>query len=275
MIIAIASGKGGTGKTTLSVSLALAAKNEAILVDADVEEPNSNILYSKNIKKKIIGTTELPVIDPEKCDFCKKCSEFCAFNAIVVLDKLKVFPVKDLCKGCGGCKIVCPQNAISEADRRIGEIGFSDDGSFIEGRLDIGEATSTTLIRQLFEKLPDDKDIIVDCPPGAAHPTVESMKMADIVILVTEPTPFGIHDLKEALVITRELKKKVFVIVNRSDLGIEKIENEIGGIPIIMSIPFSKEIAFNYSKGTAPYEISDAWAGKFDKLWQDIREMAR
>ena len=277
MIVSVASGKGGTGKTTVAVSLAIAAA-PITLIDADVEEPNANILL--HAEKSTIRKASLPFpeIDMKKCDFCEKCSDFCAYNAIVVLKGLKVFAVPEICKSCGGCKLVCPQNAISEKPRDIGYISFGEKGdvSFEEGLLNIGESSATPLIRMLFDFVDgESKNIVIDCPPGAAHPTVESIKRADVVLLVTEPTPFGLHDLKEALVITRTLNKRTALVINRADIGTDEILKfaDSNKLPVLMEIPYDEEIARNYSKGISPAEFSPRWREKFLNLWTKIEGM--
>jgi len=312
MLVSIASGKGGTGKTTVSVSLAIAAEN-ITLVDADVEEPNANILLraDRSTAKKV--SLPFPVFDMNKCDFCEKCSDFCAFNAIVVLKDNKVFAVPEICKSCGACKLVCPQDAISEEPRDIGYIRFGErmNVNFIEGEMNIGQAHPPPLIHELFKYIPGGEvignrssvigshapngggrgtdyrspitdygvlsggDVIVDCPPGAAHPMVESVRQADFVILVTEPTPFGLHDVKEALTITESLKKRVGLVINRADIGTDElakfaVEREI---PILMEIPYSDEIASFYSMGRSPAEFSPQWRDKFAQLWMKIKSM--
>ena len=278
MIVSIASGKGGTGKTTVAVSLAISAA-PVTLVDSDVEEPNANILLRAERSTSKKASLPFPKIDMSKCDFCEKCSDFCAYNGIVVLKGLKVFAVPEICKSCGGCLIVCPQNAITEEPRDIGYIKFGErlNVHIIEGELNIGESSATPLVRMLRNYFPSSGDVIVDCPPGAAHPTVESVRAADFVLLVTEPTPFGIHDLKEALVITSELNKKVGLVINRADIGTDEVEKLASekNIPILMKIPFSTEIAQNYSRGHSPAEFSEYWRNEFARLWQKIEEQVK
>ncbi len=276
MIVSIASGKGGTGKTTVAVSLALAAQ-DVTLLDADVEEPNANILLHAQINSVKKATVPFPEIDLNKCDFCEECSKFCAYNAIVVLKGLKVFAVPEMCKSCGGCVLVCPQKAIKEVPREIGYIrhGEKNKIKFIDGDLNVGESFATPLIRQLFDFVVGG-DIIVDCPPGAAHPMVESVRRADFVVLVTEPTPFGIHDLKEALIITDSLNKKVGIVVNRADIGDEEVRKlaKEREIPILAEIPYDDRIAKWYSQGQAPVAMSSEWRDKFVELWRKIKALS-
>ncbi len=274
MRIAVASGKGGTGKTTLSVSLAISMGN-VWLVDADVEEPNSAILLNPEMEEEKIVGLPLPVIDRDICDFCGKCRDFCAFNAIVVLEGLKTFPVSEMCKGCMGCSMVCPQGAITYKDRRIGVIGTGRKSgiTFLEGRLDIGQSSATPLIRQLKQAIPDDVDAIIDAPPGAAHPMVEAVRDADFLVLITEPTPFGLHDLKEALVVAEELSLKTGVVINRSDIGDSGMRDCLGDIPVLAEFPFERTVGEAYSKGIPPVFVSQHWREGLFNVEKRIRSL--
>ncbi len=275
MVIAVASGKGGTGKTTISVSLAIAAA-PVVLVDADVEEPNANILLRAEHSSVKRASLPFPIVDVVKCDFCEKCSEFCAYNAIVVLKGLKVFAVPEICKSCGGCALVCPQDAIREKPRDIGYIKFGErlNVKLIEGELKIGETQATPLIRMLWKNIPNDLDVIIDSPPGAAHPMVEAVRNSDFVLLVTEPTPFGLHDLREAMVVVKSLGKKAGLLINRADVGTDEIRRfaSENNLPILMEIPFDEQIARHYSMGWAPAEFSAQWREEFRKLWVRMKE---
>ncbi|RKZ32828.1 (4Fe-4S)-binding protein [bacterium] len=276
MIVAIASGKGGTGKTTVAVSLAISS-SPITLIDADVEEPNANILLRANKPTSKQARLPFPIVNMNKCDFCEECSNFCAYNAIVVLEGLRVFAVKEICKSCGGCALVCPKDAIHEQPRTIGHIRKGERGGvkLIEGELNIAETTTTRLIGMLLDYEEKNGDVIIDCPPGAAHPTVESLRYADYVIMVTEPTPLGFHDLKETLMITKKLNKKVGVIINRSDLGnIDSLKKFLNSkkIPVLLEIPFSEDICLHYSRGISPSEYSPQWRETFRKLWNYIKK---
>ena len=274
MVISIASGKGGTGKTTIAVNLAISISN-AQLLDCDVEEPNSHIFIKPEINATISVPIPVPKIDKAKCNYCGRCAEVCEYNAIAVLkDTILVFP--ELCHGCGACSYLCPQNAIGEVKREIGviELGTKGDLQFGHGRLNIGEAMSPPLIRAVKEYSNSSRTVIIDAPPGTSCPVIESIKGSDYCILVTEPTPFGLNDLMLAVEVLRKLKIPFGVVINRSDLGNEdthvycKKEN----ISILMEIPFKKEIAVLYSKGMPLVEQLPEYKKEFSKLYERIKK---
>lgn len=262
MKVAIASGKGGTGKTTLSSNLAsyLSESEDVVLVDLDVEEPNSSLFLSaKEISRKEIFKM-VPSVDLNKCTFCGECNDNCRFNAIMSLDDdVLVFP--DLCHSCYACADLCKTNAISMIPVRNGVLTHMKDNSlsFIESRLDVGQEQSIPLIKQTLdyvdEKFSDDAIILLDSPPGTSCPVIEVTKDADYVILVTEPTPFGLHDLKIAVETMRILNKDFGVVANRYGLGnddlIEYCEAE--KIPLLAKIANDKRVAELYSKGSLLY----------------------
>ena len=252
MIISIASGKGGTGKTTVATSLALSIKSNIQFLDCDVEEPNAYIFLKPQIKYINTASILVPKIDLSKCNFCGKCQEVCTYNVIAVLkDKVLTFP--NLCHGCGGCSLLCPQKAITEVERVIGvvEIGNAGNTQFIHGRLNIGEAMSPPLIRVVKEHINPTRTVIIDVPPGTSCPVVEAVKGSNFCILVTEPTPFGLNDLILAVRTLRKLNIPFGIVINRSDIGDDKLSSycKEENIPILMQIPFKKEIAIAYSKG--------------------------
>lgn len=255
MKIAIASGKGGTGKTTVAANLAAAwaLKGEKVTyVDCDVEEPNGHLFLNPSIKKTDTVGTLVPEVNIELCDGCGKCSEICNFSAIVVLvGKPLTFP--ELCHSCGGCSLVCAPRAITEVSREIGviETGVAGAVDFISGRLRIGEAMPGPLIRKVKLRLPVNNTVIIDSSPGTSCPVVETVKGTDFVLLVTEPTPFGLNDLKLAVEMVRKLELKYSVLVNRAGIGDDRIHRFCAeeGVDLIAEIPDDRKIAEAYSRG--------------------------
>ena len=275
MIIAVASGKGGTGKTTVAVNLALSLEKKTNFLDCDVEEPNAHIFLKPQIEKIEPVSIPIPQIDKSKCNFCGKCAEVCAYNAIAILnDIILLFP--HLCHGCGGCTILCPNNAITEMERSIGVIENGSTGTgninFIQGRLNIGEAMPTPIIRKLKKKTEDRDITIIDAPPGTSCPVIEAVKGSDFCILVTEPTPFGLNDLVLAVEVLKNLKIPCGVIINRADIGDKKIEEycQKEKIQILTKIPFDRKIAEFYSKGIPMIEIIPQYKKEFVKLFENI-----
>jgi len=279
MIISVASGKGGTGKTTIATSLALSLAN-AQLLDCDVEEPNAHIFLKPQIKEKKPSYIPIPEIDEDKCDYCGKCAEICVYNAIAVIapgdnnkkGSVLVFP--SLCHGCGACSELCPQNAIKEVNREIGvvEMGVCGETEFVHGKLNISEAMSPPVIRQVKKYIDPKKTVIIDAPPGTSCPVVTSVKDSDFSILVTEPTPFGLNDLILAVEVIRKLKIPFGVVINRSDLGNNKTEEycKQENIPVLMKIPFKKEIAMAYSKGEPMVKAFPEYKKEFVYLYKQI-----
>ena len=291
MIISVASGKGGTGKTTIAVNLALALakdkeKNVQFL-DCDVEEPNARLFLKPVITNSESVKIPLPKIDDEKCNYCGKCAEVCVFNAIAVTkNKVLVFP--GLCHGCGACTLFCPENAISEQGREIGilEEGKAGSISFIDGRLNIGEPMAPPIIRKIKTKIKKDyngnrsNDIanhhltIIDAPPGTSCPVIESIKDSDYTILVTEPTPFGLHDLILAVEVLKKLNISYGVVLNKCDIGDHQVEEycKKNDISLLLSIPLDREIAVAYSQGIPIAKISPSYEQKFIQLFQKIAQ---
>ncbi|MCK5534398.1 ATP-binding protein [bacterium] len=273
MIISVASGKGGTGKTLVSTSLALAIENNVQLLDCDVEEPNAHIFIKAEIKNKYPAFIPIPQIDKSKCDFCGKCAQVCVYNAIAVL-KQDVLVFKELCHGCGSCSFLCPQKAIREVNK---EIGVVESGNFksielVQGKLNIGEAMSPPLIREVKELINPEKTVIIDAPPGTSCPVIVSVTGTDFCLLVTEPTPFGLNDLILSVEVMRKLKIPFGVAINRCNLGNEETQKycEKENIPILINIPFKKEIAVAYSKGIPLVEAFPEYKRNFQDLLNKV-----
>ena len=278
MIISIASGKGGTGKTTVATNLALSLGSDVQLLDCDVEEPNAHLFIHPTFEKTETITTPVPEVDEKKCNLCGKCGEICQFKAIVVIGET-VLPFYDLCHSCGGCMEVCPEGAITEKGRELGiiERGYHNGLEFTHGILRIGEAMSPPLIRKVRSFTRPDKLTIIDAPPGTSCPVIAAMKDADFILLVTEPTPFGLHDLKLAVGAVRILDIPCGLIINRSDMGDDKVKAyaEKETLPVLMEIPFDRRIAEAYSRGEVLVEVMPEWKEKFLDLYHCIDKMVK
>ena len=280
MIIAIASGKGGTGKTTLATNLAmsLARQNQAVqLLDCDVEEPNCHLFLRPEIETTETVGLPVPQVDEQKCTGCGQCARICQFSAIAcVKKKVLVFP--ELCHGCGGCVRVCPEGAIAEKDREIGvvETGRADGIEFIHGRLRVGEAMSPPLIRAVKAKISGQGTSIIDAPPGTSCPVIEAVKDSHVCLLVTEPTPFGLNDLELAIGMVRTLGIPHGVIINRADIGdrrvVEYCRSE--GIAILMEIADDRRIAQGYSRGELIVDVVPEYEQPFRRLMGKIEALA-
>lgn len=272
MKIAVASGKGGTGKTTIAVNFALSL-GDCTLVDCDVEEPNTNVFLNLELEQVEELNLLVPEIDPNKCTLCEKCSEFCQYNALVTLPKeVLLFP--ELCHGCGGCFLVCEDGAIREQKRSIGMIykGTEQDIRYFQGLLNIGEPMATPLIAALKDEVAEDKLVILDSPPGCACSFIETIRGCDHCILVTEPTPFGLYDLKLAVAVVKELKVPFSVVINKDGVGDDRVDRycEDEGIPVVMKIPYDTEIAKLYSQGTPFVLDKKEWQDKFRDMLEVI-----
>ncbi|RPH49018.1 MAG: (4Fe-4S)-binding protein [Desulfobacteraceae bacterium] len=278
MIISIASGKGGTGKTTVATNMAVSLGGDVQLLDCDVEEPNAHLFIHPVISEVRTITTPVPEVDMKKCNLCGKCGEICQFKAIVVIGKT-VLPFPEMCHSCGGCMEVCPEKAITETGRELGVIerGNRNGLEFIHGKLRVGEAMSPPLIRKVREYARPDALTIIDAPPGTSCPVIASMKGADFVLLVTEPTPFGLNDLKLAVGAVKILDIPCGLVINRSDMGDDKVKiyAEKENLPILMEIPFDRKIAEAYSRGDMIVEVMPEWKEKFLKLYNQIEEMSQ
>jgi MinD superfamily P-loop ATPase len=276
MIIRIASGKGGTGKTTVATNLAVSLGKGVQLLDCDVEEPNAYLFIKPEFERSISVGMPVPEVDEQKCTHCRKCAELCQYKAIVVIGET-VLPFHELCHGCGGCMLVCPEKAITEGTRELGtiEIGHRNGLEFVHGTLRVGEAMSPPLIRKVRSYAKPDRVTIIDAPPGTSCPVIASIKGADFVLLVTEPTPFGLHDLKLAVGAVRILGVPCGLIINRSDMGDDRVrEYSTGeGLPILMEIPFDRSIAEAYSRGQMLIDVQPEWKERFIGLFTRIQEL--
>jgi len=290
MIIAVASGKGGTGKTTVAVSLALSlieggvsgeSKLSApLLVDCDVEEPNIALHLNPELEEERRVGHMIPKVYLSLCTFCGRCAEVCRYNAISVAGQ-RVIIFSDLCHSCGSCRLNCPEGAIEETLEILGTIerGRSGELGFAQGTLQVGRALSVPLIRQLKEWVIPTWDgrgpIILDGPPGTSCPVVETLRGADYALLVTEPTPFGLHDLRLAVEVSREaLGLPVGVVINREGIGDDQVEQYCREekVPIVMRIPYDKRIAEACSEGIPLVEALPEYRGIFRDLYDEIRK---
>lgn len=277
MIISIASGKGGTGKTTVATNLAIAIGSDVQLLDCDVEEPNSHLFIHPVFEKTITVTTPVPKVDEKKCNLCGKCDEICQFKAIIVIADTTVMIFPELCHSCGGCEKVCPENAITETSRELGIIqkGYRNGIEFVHGKLRVGEAMSPPLIVKVRSFTKPDKFTIIDAPPGTSCPVIASMKNTDFILLVTEPTPFGLHDLKLAVGAVKMLNIPCGLVINRSDIGDDKVKDfaKKEGIPVLLEIPFDRNIAEAYSRGDMIVEKLPGFKEKFLTLYDNIKKI--
>lgn len=277
MIISIASGKGGTGKTTIAVNLALALENVQLL-DCDVEEPNAHIFLKPQIEKTEQVTVPVPEIDRTKCNFCEACADVCVFRAINVFKPMSgswdVLVLPELCHNCGACNLFCPQKAITEKQRSLGiiESGHSGSIEYACAKLDIGEPKSPPLIKRLKKRINHDKTVILDCPPGTSCPMMTAVKGSDFCLLVTEPTPFGLHDLNLAVETVRKLGIRFGIFINRAtDSKIIEQYCELVSAPLMGAIPFDRNIARLYSQGDVFLSAKPEYRRFFTELADKIK----
>lgn len=280
MIVAMASGKGGTGKTTVTASLASAWPRPARLVDLDVEEPNLHLFLETDFLDSEEVELEVPAADEELCNYCRACAEICQFKAINVLaEHLLLFT--DMCHGCGGCLAVCPTGALKPSGRVLGQVSWgrikaNGNQELLMGRLRVGEALSPPLIKRVKSRIKRDIDALVDAPPGASCPAVNAVAGADVIVMVTEPTPFGLHDLKLAVAAFRTAEQPLGVVINRAGIGDDRVERFCAekGLPVLASLPYDRAVATNYALGRIPALVSDEWATRFEDLAAAIIRLA-
>jgi len=280
--VAVASGKGGTGKTTVSTSLALSFASEPpLFLDCDVEAPDAHLFLKPTFERRQEVGILIPQVDEARCAHCGRCAEVCQYHAIAVLgEKALVFP--QLCHGCGSCALVCPEKAITETLAVIGvlESGPAAAGvHFARGVLNVGEPMATPVIRQLKQWAAPQpgQAVIIDASPGTSCPVVESARGVDFLLLVTEPTPFGLHDLRLAAQVGRALNLPIGVVINRDGIGDNGVAEFCAaeGLPILLRIPFDRAIAAGIARGRPLVEICPEYTARFQELWAWIVEQTR
>ena len=279
MNIAIASGKGGTGKTTIATNLAKALSQQNIsthFYDCDVEAPNAHIFLNPTFNQKQNVELLVPEVDEEKCTSCGKCAQVCQYNAILILGKPLIFP--ELCHSCGACMLACPENAITEIPKKIGttESGTTPNNiHFHRGLLDIGQPMAVPIISELKQLLsPQPNQInIIDAPPGTSCPVVETIRNTDYVILVSEPNPFGLHDLKLAHQLVQELNIPTGLVINKNEPGFPQLEEycQENHLDILMHIPFKKEYSQHISEGKTLDQLDPTLQEKFITIFEKIK----
>lgn len=273
VIVAVASGKGGTGKTTIATNLALSLADESDvqLLDCDTEEPNAHLFLAPEFSGTEEVHVKIPTIDEEKCIACGRCTKVCAFHAIALMGtKVVTFP--ELCHGCGGCQLVCPTGAIGETNKKIGVVQSGDAGKigFALGKLEVGSPLAPMVVKAVRRHTNKQGRVIIDAPPGTSCPVVSALTDVDYCLLVTEPTPFGLNDLKLAVEMVRSLHIPFGVIINRSDYADSYIEEYCSsqGIPVLLKIPFDRKIAALYARGSCLVQEYPEYKRRFRELWQ-------
>ena len=279
MIVAVASGKGGTGKTTISAALTSLWKEPVLATDLDVEEPNLHLFLNPQITGQTKAYMEVPVVDESKCTYCRECAELCQYKAISVLgETILTFP--EMCHGCGGCLSICPEQALSPGSRELGDIswGQAEKAGFLMGRLRVGEAMSPPLMRMVKDRMKsmvaqNKADVIIDAPPGVSCPAVNAVMDSDVIILVTEPTPFGLFDLTLAHKAFSPFNKPMGVVVNRAGLGTTAIYDfcKKNGLEILSVVPYDRSIAQAYAQGKIITENSRELRYLFVELARKIK----
>ncbi|MDH5482690.1 MAG: ATP-binding protein [Candidatus Bathyarchaeota archaeon] len=274
MIVSVASGKGGTGKTSVAVNMALSIGNVQLL-DCDVEESNAHLFLNPKISQTQAVTVSVPIVNEKLCDRCGECAGFCQYNALFIgSDKVLVFP--DLCHSCGGCALVCPKEAISEDQHKIGTLKLGSAGGLelVYGELEVGEPMAVPVIKEVKRRIEKGKNVILDSPPGTSCPVIQTVKDSDFCILVTEPTPFGLHDLKIMIQVLESMRIPFGVVINRAGVGDNRVYEycEEKGIPILLEIPYERRIAELYSRGIPFSQEMPEWKIKLQALFTTVRK---
>ncbi len=278
MRISIASGKGGTGKTLVATSLALALSHRyhVQLLDCDVEEPNDHVFLKPEITGSDTVTIPVPRVNEEKCTHCRKCADVCAYNAIAVMGN-HVLTFSQLCHGCGACSYLCPEKAITEDSREIGVVEWGRSGAvdLVQGRLTVGEAMAPPIIRKVKEQAVRDGIALIDVPPGTSCPVAQAISGSDFCLLVTEPTPFGLNDLALAIETVKELAFPCGVVLNRAGVGDSGVVDYCSdkNIPVLLTIPLDTEIARLYSRGITLVAGMSEWKSSFFRLFDRVTEI--
>ncbi len=279
--IAIASGKGGTGKTLVSTSLFYALHQQNIpvtLVDCDAEEPNDMVFFSGDTEKTANVTQLVPVIDENKCTYCGKCHDYCSYKAIFIIPPSKIIKVmEDLCHGCGACSVACEFGAITEKEVSLGEVNsysITEHAKIIESRIRVGVYSPVSVIKAAIDEAENTNVILMDSPPGTSCPFIQTVNHADYVILVTEPTPFGLSDLKQSVETLKTMSIPCGVIINRAGMGDNEVYKylEDNSIPLLMEIPFDREIASIYSKGNIVARGKPELKEQLHAVFNEIKE---
>jgi len=277
--IAVASGKGGTGKTLVATNLFCLLQQQGrtvTLVDCDAEEPNDKVFFSGTRVKSSDVLQKVPVVDENNCTFCGRCHEYCSYNAVFILPPARVIRVlEDLCHGCGACSVACRDGAITEKDVSLGSVSrfaLTENSSLVEARVRVGVFSPVPLIKEAVKEAGDGGIVILDAPPGTSCPFIHTVSPADYVVLVTEPTPFGLSDLKQSVETLKTMDKVCGVIINRAGLGDDAVYDYLSreNIPVLMEIPFDKSIATSYSRGELAIKFHREWESMFTTLLNEI-----
>ena len=279
--IAIASGKGGTGKTLVATNIFHTLTGKGIktgLVDCDAEAPNAKLFFEGSLEHSFEVTQQVPAINEDLCTYCGKCHEYCHYNAIFILPPARVIKViEDLCHGCGACTVACKFDAITEKPMPLGEVRrytLAGNHSLVESRMKTGVYSPVAVIKAGIKEAGNGRMVIMDAPPGTSCPFIQTVDRADYVVLVTEPTPFGLSDLKQSVETLRGMNKSCGVIVNRAGMGNRELYDylEQARIPLLMEIPFDRNIAHTYAHGGRLEELDPHWETRFLTLFEEIKK---